>query len=208
MSDHSQFSRREKEVIGFLLQGKSNKQIALALGISNRTVEFHLKNIYTKYQVGSRIELVLKLVNTTGGTKAEQLGYSTVDGAGENTDNRDRLNPRMGWTASIREMVSMIGKELIMKILMKNPSAFLPLAMSFAALVTVLIHITLFGIARQTDEGTAAHIWQLLMAGQIPIIGFFVVKWLPRTPIHALAVLALQGSAALAALAPVFILKL
>ena len=208
MTKASQLSNRERQVVDLILQGKSNKMIAFSLGISGRTVEFHLKNIYAKYQVGSRIELILKLVNTTGGVKTGKLGYSTVDGVGENTDNRDRLNPRMGLTASIKEMVSMIGKELIMKILMKNPSAFLPLAMSFAALATVLIHITLFGIARQTDEGTAAHIWQLLMAGQIPIIGFFVVKWLPRTPIHALAVLALQGSAALAALAPVFILKL
>jgi len=208
MTEASQLSNRERQVVDLLLQGKSNKMIAFSLGISNRTVEFHLKNIYAKYQVGSRIELILKLVNTTGDVTTGKLGYSTVDGTGENTDNRDRLNPRMGWTASIREMVSMIGKELIMKILMKNPSAFLPLTMSFAALATVLIHITLFGIARQADEGTAAHIWQLLMAGQIPIIGFFVVKWLPRTPIHALAVLALQGGAALAALAPVFILKL
>jgi len=95
-----------------------------------------------------------------------------------------------------------------MKILLKNPSAFLPLAMSFAALATVLIHIALFGAARQADEGTAAHIWQILMAAQIPIMAFFVIKWLPRTPIHALAVLALQGAAALAALAPVFLLKL
>jgi DNA-binding CsgD family transcriptional regulator len=42
----SQFSGREKEVTGLLLQGKSNKQIALALGISASTVEYHLKNIY------------------------------------------------------------------------------------------------------------------------------------------------------------------
>jgi len=38
-------SRREEEVVDLLLQGKSNKQIALALHISERTVEFHLKNI-------------------------------------------------------------------------------------------------------------------------------------------------------------------
>lgn len=35
-------SRREKDVVDLLLQGKSNKQIALALGVSERTVEFHL----------------------------------------------------------------------------------------------------------------------------------------------------------------------
>ena len=94
-----------------------------------------------------------------------------------------------------------------MKILMKNPSAFLPVAMSFAALATVLIYVAIFGTARQPDEGTAAHIWQILMAAQIPIIAVFVIKWLPRKPIQVLAVLALQGGAALAALAPVFLLK-
>lgn len=90
----------------------------------------------------------------------------------------------------------------------KTPSAFLPLAMSFAALATVLVHVAMFGVAREVDEGTAAHIWQILMAAQIPIVAFFAIKWLPRTPRRALLVLALQGGAALAALAPVFFLNL
>ena len=94
-----------------------------------------------------------------------------------------------------------------MKVILKNPSAFLPLAMSFGALATVLIYVAMFGPAPQADEGTAAHIWQILMAGQIPIIGFFALKWLPRTPKEALLVLVLQGSAALMALAPVFLLR-
>jgi hypothetical protein len=91
---------------------------------------------------------------------------------------------------------------------LKKPSAFLPLAMSFAALATVLVHVAMFGTAREADEGTAAHIWQILMAAQIPIVAFFALKWLPRTPRQALLVLALQGGAALAALAPVFFLNL
>jgi hypothetical protein len=92
--------------------------------------------------------------------------------------------------------------------IMRKPSAFLPLAMSFAALATVLVHVALFGVAREADEGTAAHIWQILMAAQVPIVAFFAIKWLPRTPGQAVLVLALQGGAALAALAPVFFLKL
>ena len=94
-----------------------------------------------------------------------------------------------------------------MKAILKNPSAFLPLAMSFGALATVINYVALFGPAPQADEGTAAHIWQILMAGQIPIILFFAIRWLPRTPRQALLVLALQGSAALMALAPVYLLK-
>jgi hypothetical protein len=92
--------------------------------------------------------------------------------------------------------------------LLKQPSAVLPVAMSSAALATVLAHVVMFGVAREADEGTAAHIWQILMAAQVPIVAFFAVKWLPRNPRQALQVLALQAGAALAALAPVFFLGL
>jgi hypothetical protein len=86
----------------------------------------------------------------------------------------------------------------------RQPSAFIPIGMSLAALITVLYHIAMFGIARQTDEGAAAHIWQLLMAGQVPLVAFYAAKWLPRAPKTALQVLAAQVGAALAALAPVY----
>jgi DNA-binding CsgD family transcriptional regulator len=201
-----QLSKREKEVLKLVLQGKSNKQIALSLDISVRTVEFHLKNVYAKFQVSSRIELILKLGYATATTKIEELGYSTVDGQRENTDNGGRFNPQMDWT-TFRGAVSIIGKELIMKAILKIPSAFLPLAMSFGAFATVITYVAIFGPTRQTDEGTAAHIWQILMAGQIPIIVFFAIKWLPRAPRQALLVLALQGGAALMALAPVYLLR-
>ena len=79
--------------------------------------------------------------------------------------------------------------------------------MSCAALALVMGHIALFGVAREPDEGIAAHLWQLLMAGQIPVVAFFAIKWLPRSPRPALLVLALQGGAAFAALAPVFLLN-
>lgn len=71
-------SDREEEVVSLILQGKSNKQIALALGISERTVEFHLDNIYRKNEVNSRVELILKLGKTTGSTIINQL-ESTVE---------------------------------------------------------------------------------------------------------------------------------
>ena len=203
-----QLSKREMEVVELVLQGKSNKQIASSLVISVRTVEFHIKNIYAKFHLSSRIELVLKLGNVPGNTLIEKLWFTTVDKRGINTENRGRLNPRTVWKPSIRNIVSIIGKELKMKLLIKKPSAFLPLAMSLTALATVLIHIAFFGVARQTDEGAAAHIWQILMAAQIPIIAFFAIRWLPQTPRQALLVLTLQVGAALSALAPVFFLHL
>jgi hypothetical protein len=99
--------------------------------------------------------------------------------------------------------------------IIKRPSAFLPLAMSLTALAMVLgsiasycvVHGTCV-IVRETDEGAIAHLWQLLMAGQMPILAFFAIKWLPRAPRPTLYVLGLQAGAALASMAPVFFLNL
>ena len=120
MAQFNQLSSREREVVALLLQGKSNKLIAALLGISSRTVEFHLKNIYAKFQVSSRIELILKLGNATGRLEFEKLGYSTVDNMGKTAENRARFNSRMNWTASLRDVVSIIGKELEMKNLLSS----------------------------------------------------------------------------------------
>ena len=92
--------------------------------------------------------------------------------------------------------------------MVRQPSAVVPVAMSLAALAIVLGHVALYGTAREADEGTAAHLWQLLIAGQLPVVAFFALKWLPRRPMEALLVLALQAGAGLAALAPVFFLGL
>lgn len=92
--------------------------------------------------------------------------------------------------------------------IIKRPSAFLPLAMSVTALTLVLVHIAIFGAAREADEGATAHLWQLLMAGQIPVLAFFAIRWLPRAPRPALQVLALQAGAALASVTPVFYFNL
>ena len=92
--------------------------------------------------------------------------------------------------------------------IIKRPSALLPLAMSLTALTLVLVHIAMFGAGREADEGTTAHLWQILMAGQMPILAFFAIKWLPRAPRPTLHVLALHVGAALASMAPVFFLNL
>jgi hypothetical protein len=92
--------------------------------------------------------------------------------------------------------------------LTKKPSAFVPMAMSFTAFAAVLSSIVLFGVVQEPDEGAAAHIWQLFMIGQVPILAYFVIRWLPRVPRQTLFVLALQIGAALAAMAPVYFLGL
>ena len=90
--------------------------------------------------------------------------------------------------------------------ILKHPSALLPIAMSLLAVAVILTHLARFGIAPQADEGTSAHLWQLLMGLQVPIIAFFAIRWLPESPRPALFVLALQAAAGIAALAPVYFL--
>jgi hypothetical protein len=79
--------------------------------------------------------------------------------------------------------------------LLKHPSAFLPVAMSVAALATVAIALASFGFEgiRQPDEGTAAHIWQLLMAGQLPIVAFFALAAAVPTVLPVLVLQAVAG---------------
>jgi DNA-binding NarL/FixJ family response regulator/tetratricopeptide (TPR) repeat protein len=54
-------TRREAEVAGLVAEGYSNRQIAAALVVSERTVEAHLRNIFTKFEVSSRTALVAAL---------------------------------------------------------------------------------------------------------------------------------------------------
>ena len=92
--------------------------------------------------------------------------------------------------------------------MLRYPSAFVPMALSFCALLLVIINLTVYGVTREPDEGTAAHLWQMLMAAQVPVIGFFLVKWLPRAPRPARLILACQVAAGFVALAPVYFLHL
>lgn len=107
-------SGREQEVVQLLLEGKSNKLIASSLGISARTVEFHLKNIYTKFQVSSRMELVLKLGKVTDSLDGGKLGHSTVAGKGEVAENGDGFS-LWNWATSLRQAVSKFSQELKME---------------------------------------------------------------------------------------------
>ncbi len=97
-----------------------------------------------------------------------------------------------------------------MRPILKNTSAWLPIAMSSAALALLLGYLAVFGVARepQTDEGTAAHLFQLLMGGQVPIVAFFVIRWLPQKPKEVIKVIAIQLTAALIPFALLFWLEL
>lgn len=92
--------------------------------------------------------------------------------------------------------------------LLRRPSAVAPILMSLAALLLVLGYVALHGAAREPDEGTAAHLFQLLVVLQLPFAGFHALRWLPRSPASGVRVLLLQLAALAVACAPVAALGL
>ena len=61
---------RERDVLGLVIQGRLNKQIAGDLGISEKTVKFHRGRVMDKTQAGSVAELV---------RQADRLGFRPAD---------------------------------------------------------------------------------------------------------------------------------
>lgn len=51
-------SKRESQVASLLLQGKTYRVIANELSVSENTVKYYVKNIYSKYDIQSRAELI------------------------------------------------------------------------------------------------------------------------------------------------------
>lgn len=88
--------------------------------------------------------------------------------------------------------------------LARQPSGFVPVVMSVTALAVVLGSIATGGAVRQADEGISAHIFQLLIAAELPLLVVFLVKWLRKDARAALTILAVQTAAICIALFPVW----
>lgn len=88
----------------------------------------------------------------------------------------------------------------------KKLSAWSPVIMSIGAVVLVGVQIAMHGTQPTRDEGALAHLWQLLVLGQVPIIGFFVFRWFRANPRQGATVLVAQLLAAASALVPVHVM--
>ncbi|OGM98141.1 MAG: hypothetical protein A2735_00330 [Candidatus Yanofskybacteria bacterium RIFCSPHIGHO2_01_FULL_41_21] len=95
-----------------------------------------------------------------------------------------------------------------MKSLIKKPSAWIPIIIPLIFFAYLVIYISIFGIVREEDEGTGAHLFQLWLALEPLMVGFFAIKWLPRAPKQAIFILALQIVAALLPISVVFYFRL
>jgi DNA-binding CsgD family transcriptional regulator len=80
MPESNDLSEREREILGLVAKGASNKEIALDLHISTNTVKVHLRNIFTKVGANSRTEAAMFAVNTgivdingNGSTQRQQI---------------------------------------------------------------------------------------------------------------------------------------
>jgi two-component system nitrate/nitrite response regulator NarL len=62
-SGMSLLSRREQEVVRYLCDGLTNREIARALGLSEHTVKNHLLRVYTKLGVDKRMEVIFSLLS-------------------------------------------------------------------------------------------------------------------------------------------------
>lgn len=56
---NTRLSGRERQLVGCLLEGKSNKEIATALRLTEKTVKHYMTNLMGKLQVHSRLEVVV-----------------------------------------------------------------------------------------------------------------------------------------------------
>lgn len=60
--EHSGLTSREIQVLQGVVEGKTNQEIGLSLGISDKTVEKHLEGIFSKLSVASRVEAAVRAV--------------------------------------------------------------------------------------------------------------------------------------------------
>ena len=90
--------------------------------------------------------------------------------------------------------------------LLRHPVAFIPPLTSAFLLALMALRIARFGTAPQPDEGTEAHLFQLLMPLNAILIICFAATRLPRSPKPALAVVAIQSASTLAVLSTVLLL--
>ncbi|MEJ2265382.1 MAG: response regulator transcription factor [Anaerolineales bacterium] len=60
--DQNSLTPREIEVLRGVVDGKTNQEIGLTLGISEKTVEKHLEGVFTKLNVASRVEAAVLAV--------------------------------------------------------------------------------------------------------------------------------------------------
>lgn len=79
---------------------------------------------------------------------------------------------------------------------LRDPTAWLPIAISIGSLLLIAGVALFVGVAAHAEEGTPARLFQLGVLAQAVVITLFAIRWLPRAPREAAIVLVLQLAAA------------
>jgi len=67
------FTPREQHTLQLLLTCKSNKEIATAMSVCEKTVEFHLANLYAKIGARTRAEAIMWAVRQQVGENTREI---------------------------------------------------------------------------------------------------------------------------------------
>jgi DNA-binding CsgD family transcriptional regulator len=93
----AQVTRREGEVLQFLLKHESNKEIGAHLNVSERTVKFHVSALLAKFKARDRIELMTKaavgLLPTTAAPPDTLFGFPVHERGPEKGGPEVRRSP-------------------------------------------------------------------------------------------------------------------
>jgi DNA-binding CsgD family transcriptional regulator len=68
----SQLSPRQREILDLVAEGRTSKEIAVALGISESTVNWHLANAFERLGASSRAEAVALAIRANGADRANK----------------------------------------------------------------------------------------------------------------------------------------
>ncbi len=71
-------TKREAVILGWAAKGQTNRDIALILGISKRTVEKHFERIYDKLGVETKMAAVSIIINTPWPASRVAAGEQTL----------------------------------------------------------------------------------------------------------------------------------
>jgi hypothetical protein len=127
-------------------------------------------SLYAKFQVYSRIELVLKLGNTAGELEFEKRGLSIVEASRKTLENRDRLNSWLGWAIPFRDTISMINEELEMR----NFLSLNHLLVLVASLLLLFVNWLAF---HDFHEAHTVRDWLMLIASVLVFFKFASEFW-------------------------------
>ena len=64
-STADQLTPQERQIMRFVAEGSTNKQVAAQLFLSPRTVDYHLRNVFLKLGISSRAELIREFAGGT-----------------------------------------------------------------------------------------------------------------------------------------------